>query len=111
MVVSCGKISYFFFSGAKLDGNKELENFCKTLEDVCVQTMEKGAMTKDLAICIHGDKYDPLLPSFLFSPPLLSSPLSLLWINYIYRVAREHWQTTDKFMETIANNLSAALRK
>lgn len=28
--------------------------FAQTLEKVCVQTVESGAMTKDLAGCIHG---------------------------------------------------------
>ncbi|MFH4977217.1 hypothetical protein AB6A40_003926 [Gnathostoma spinigerum] len=39
---------------AKLDGNKELESFAKSLEEVCVKTIEDGFMTKDLAICIKG---------------------------------------------------------
>lgn len=41
---------------AKLDGNAELANFSKTLEHVCVDLVEAGKMTKDLAVCIHGDK-------------------------------------------------------
>jgi isocitrate dehydrogenase len=40
----------------KLDGNKELISFCEALEAVCIQTVEEGKMTKDLAACIHGDK-------------------------------------------------------
>jgi isocitrate dehydrogenase len=40
----------------KLDGNKNLIDFCSVLEKVCVETIESGAMTKDLAVCIHGDK-------------------------------------------------------
>jgi isocitrate dehydrogenase len=36
----------------KLDGNKELINFSKTLENVCIDCVEKGSMTKDLAILI-----------------------------------------------------------
>lgn len=39
---------------AKLDNNKPLENFANTLEKVCVETIESGYMTKDLAICIKG---------------------------------------------------------
>jgi len=39
----------------KLDGNAELIHFCETLEKVCVDTVEAGQMTKDLALCIHGD--------------------------------------------------------
>jgi len=39
-----------------LDNNQELVNFCKTLEKVCVDVVESGKMTKDLAVCIYGDK-------------------------------------------------------
>ena len=38
----------------KLDGNQALIDFCQTLEDVCIETVENGTMTKDLALCIHG---------------------------------------------------------
>lgn len=38
----------------KLDGNQELIDFCNTLESVCVDVVESGKMTKDLALCIHG---------------------------------------------------------
>ena len=40
----------------KLDGNKELISFCENLEQVCIETVESGKMTKDLAICVHGNK-------------------------------------------------------
>ena len=40
----------------KLDGNQELINYCTTLEKVCVDVVESGRMTKDLAVCIHGNK-------------------------------------------------------
>ncbi|MEY2719654.1 MAG: hypothetical protein RLZZ273_1020 [Bacteroidota bacterium] len=40
----------------KLDNNQELINFCHTLERVCIETVEQGKMTKDLAVCIHGNK-------------------------------------------------------
>jgi isocitrate dehydrogenase len=40
----------------KLDNNQELINFCQALEQVCVETVESGKMTKDLAVCIHGNK-------------------------------------------------------
>lgn len=40
----------------KLDNNQELINFSETLEKVCVETVESGKMTKDLAVCIHGNK-------------------------------------------------------
>jgi len=26
------------------------------LENVCIETVEQGKMTKDLAVCIHGNK-------------------------------------------------------
>jgi isocitrate dehydrogenase len=39
----------------KLDKNQELIDFCSALEQVCVETVESGKMTKDLAILIHGD--------------------------------------------------------
>ena len=37
---------------AKLDNNEDLKKFIKTLEKVCIQTVEAGSMTKDLAILI-----------------------------------------------------------
>jgi isocitrate dehydrogenase len=37
----------------KLDKNQELINFCHTLEKVCIDTVESGKMTKDLALLIH----------------------------------------------------------
>ena len=40
----------------KLDNNQELIDFCLKLEEVCVETVEKGIMTKDLAVCVHGNK-------------------------------------------------------
>lgn len=39
-----------------LDGNTDLVKFAQTLEKVCVETVEAGFMTKDLAVCIYGDK-------------------------------------------------------
>jgi len=42
----------------KLDNNNELINFSHNLEKVCVQTVENGSMTKDLAILINkSQKY------------------------------------------------------
>lgn len=38
------------------DNNPELVRFAESLEKVCVQTVESGKMTKDLAVCIHGNK-------------------------------------------------------
>ena len=40
----------------KLDDNQELINFCHALEKVCIDTVEAGQMTKDLALLIHKDK-------------------------------------------------------
>jgi len=39
---------------AQLDNNAALKNFAETLEAVCINTIESGFMTKDLAICIKG---------------------------------------------------------
>ena len=39
----------------KLDKNQDLINFCKLLESVCIETVESGKMTKDLAILIHNE--------------------------------------------------------
>jgi isocitrate dehydrogenase len=64
----------------KLDGNKELMNFCETLEDVCIKTVEEGKMTKDLAACIHGDK-----------------------------VTSDKYLTTEAFLEAINSNLQKRL--
>jgi len=36
----------------KLDSNDELTKFAKTLEKVCIETVESGSMTKDLAILV-----------------------------------------------------------
>jgi isocitrate dehydrogenase len=40
----------------KLDSNQDLVDFCITLEKVCMNTVESGTMTKDLALCIQGKK-------------------------------------------------------
>lgn len=42
---------------AKLDNNEELAKFAATLEKVCVDTVESGYMTKDLALLV-GDKQE-----------------------------------------------------
>ena len=39
----------------KLDGNQELIDFCQKLEQVCVETVESGEMTKDLALLVYGN--------------------------------------------------------
>ena len=40
---------------AKLDSNPELLSFCEKLEQVCIETVEAGEMTTDLAILIYGE--------------------------------------------------------
>ena len=40
----------------KLDGNTDLMRFCENLEQVCIETVESGKMTKDLAVCLHGNR-------------------------------------------------------
>ena len=65
----------------KLDSNKELMHFALTLEKICVETVESGKMTKDLAVCIHGEKVGP-----------------------------EHYLTTEKFLDAIDTNLKNALK-
>ena len=64
-----------------LDNNTELVNFCKTLEQVCVETVESGKMTKDLAVNIHGNKV----------------------------THGEHYLYTEEFLEAINSNLQAKL--
>jgi len=39
---------------AKLDNNPELARFASLLEQACIDTVDSGKMTKDLAGCIHG---------------------------------------------------------
>ncbi|PLX05071.1 MAG: isocitrate dehydrogenase (NADP(+)) [Marinilabiliales bacterium] len=38
----------------QLDNNQELVDFAHAIEEVCVETVESGKMTKDLALIIHG---------------------------------------------------------
>ncbi len=67
----------------KLDGNEALINFCQTLEKVCIETVESGKMTKDLAVCIHGNKVSH----------------------------GEHYLYTEEFLAAIDENLQVALAK
>jgi isocitrate dehydrogenase len=55
----------------KLDHNQELINFCQTLEQVCIDTVESGKMTKDLAVCIHGNNVPE--GSYLFTEDFLEA--------------------------------------
>lgn len=60
----------FAWSGAlrkrgELDGNKELQNFAGKLEKACIDTIESGQMTKDLALITTTDN-PKVLNSFDF---------------------------------------------
>ena len=39
----------------KLDNNQDLIDFCKLLESVCIETIEEGKMTKDLALLVFRE--------------------------------------------------------
>lgn len=54
----------------KLDGTPEVVAFAEALEKVCVETVEAGHMTKDLAVCIHGN--NPPAGSYLNTNDFLS---------------------------------------
>jgi len=64
----------------KLDSNDALRKFADTLEQVCVNVVESGRMTKDLALLIHGKD-----------------------------MTSEHWLTTEAFLEAIDNDLKAQM--
>jgi isocitrate dehydrogenase len=49
----------------KLDETPDVVKFAEQLERVCIQTIEDGFMTKDLAVCIHGDR--PPEGSYLYT--------------------------------------------
>ncbi|XP_011186913.1 isocitrate dehydrogenase [NADP] cytoplasmic isoform X3 [Zeugodacus cucurbitae] len=68
---------------AHLDNNESLKQFAETLEKVCVDTIEAGSMTKDLAICIKG----------------------------MNKVQRSDYMETFEFMDKLAENLQKALSK
>jgi isocitrate dehydrogenase len=40
----------------RMDGTPDVERFAETLERVCVETVESGKMTKDLALLVGGDQ-------------------------------------------------------
>ena len=64
----------------KLDNNQPLIDFCMTLETVCIETIESGKMTKDLALLIHKENLN-----------------------------ESHYLTTQKFLDTLKENLEAKL--
>jgi isocitrate dehydrogenase len=51
----------------RMDGTPEVEQFADTLERVCVQTVESGKMTKDLALLIGPDQPYQTTQEFLAS--------------------------------------------
>ena len=40
----------------RIDGTPDVEQFAQTLEKVCIDTVENGQMTKDLAVLIGPDQ-------------------------------------------------------
>lgn len=42
----------------RLDNNQALIDFANSVESVCIRTVENGKMTKDLAICIKGNRVE-----------------------------------------------------
>ncbi|HPJ18529.1 MAG TPA: NADP-dependent isocitrate dehydrogenase [Actinomycetota bacterium] len=51
----------------KIDGTPEVTNFAQTLERVCIETVESGKMTKDLALLIGPDQPFQTTQEFLAS--------------------------------------------
>jgi isocitrate dehydrogenase len=56
----------------KLDGNDELIQFAEKLEKVCVDTIETGVMTKDLAVAITGDT-NPSKDKYVYTDEFLDA--------------------------------------
>jgi isocitrate dehydrogenase len=51
----------------RMDGTPEVEEFAHTLEQVCVETVESGKMTKDLALLVGDDQEFQTTQEFLSS--------------------------------------------
>jgi isocitrate dehydrogenase len=51
----------------RLDGTPEVAQFAQTLERVCVETVESGKMTKDLALLVGPDQEFQTTQEFLAS--------------------------------------------
>jgi len=68
---------------AKLDKNARLAAFSQALEEACVETVESGFMTKDLALCVKGD---------------------------ISKVTRADYLNTQQFLDKIAETLQKKLK-
>lgn len=63
----------------KLDQNRELINYCHTLERSCIDTIESGNMTKDLANCNHKDQAP--LGSYLYTKEFIDIIATRLGTN------------------------------
>ena len=50
-----------------MDGTPEVTEFAETLERVCVETVESGKMTKDLALLVGADQPFQTTQDFLAS--------------------------------------------
>ena len=50
-----------------MDGTPEVSRFAETLERVCVETVEGGKMTKDLALLVGPDQQWQTTQEFLAS--------------------------------------------
>jgi isocitrate dehydrogenase len=50
-----------------MDGTPEVTQFAETLERVCVETVEEGKMTKDLALLVGPDQPFQTTQEFLAS--------------------------------------------
>uniref|UniRef100_A0A0G4HYE3 Isocitrate dehydrogenase [NADP] n=2 Tax=Chromera velia TaxID=505693 RepID=A0A0G4HYE3_9ALVE len=55
---------------AKLDSNEALGKFSQALEETCIEVIEKGFMTKDLALCIYGSAMKD--DSYMFTDDFLA---------------------------------------
>jgi isocitrate dehydrogenase len=51
----------------RIDGTPEVQRFAQTLERVCVETVEGGSMTKDLALLVGPDQEWETTQEFLAS--------------------------------------------
>ncbi len=50
-----------------MDSTPEVSAFAQTLERVCIETVESGRMTKDLALLVGGDQDHQTTQEFLAS--------------------------------------------
>ena len=51
-----GWVCTSYFGRGRLDGTPELVRFAETLERVCIDTVEHGKMTKDLALLVGPEQ-------------------------------------------------------